>query len=829
MTQFKLSPFGTLEYSKYGIILNMPSNNITSSYDHITEIEFKNPSLFSKGSIIIKFDNKPTISCRFKKKQQKEAKKVYGELLTFKNMNNNLIENFDENNLKYCHECGTKNILAARFCMNCGNKLIEHDNNNYPKKNEKISHNLSNNTKNNNKQEITNYNESKANKQNIMSDDQIKKDSTLKVEEETDSKNNHNEKKIEISIKNISATEIKSKGKTKYSYNSKELFVEELALEYYKNNNLIGLWSENDYWWFIYALLFWDIIFMKTDTFTQFSMNNPNFEQAYNFALEFNGIPNDFFKDTFYEVRKDAIKHRMIELEKANLSDEIENSYNKHYGMLCRPIQNWNKYTLNDLLLSTNNIQNKQLLSIMDRLIRNFNQNRSGLPDLTLIDNDNNLFFVEVKSKKDTLSENQIKWHEYLVENARIPVEIFTINKSRRQINNFCDKYNLNIQVTDEKEISEKTFNLKDYDDRIDDLELTITTSIKDEYEYENEEKKYKDIPKQIGNLLKYTIILYLKQIREHPIKIDIWKVNYLDEDYSPEQITNYVLEKKYIKKPEGSEYLSNVLNSYTIPELKEVLREKHLKLGGRKQELVDRLLDNVEIKELCDKFNKPYYILTDKGIDLIKDNPQVTLYKEFLKNSYDDYDIDEYESQYQCDKNNKDPLEILINYLKYEGNKYANKGNYWYYEFSSLERIADIYFQKENFEKSLTYYLKVFIVDLSLWGNNCINLNYIDLRDYYINNLLKSYTQSNLNEEQLKYIFEQDYDTINIPVIIISKEEMFNYLLDLINGTTINQISENIEKRVTIPEELKWGLHYQTDDEKNELIKKLKDYKIFN
>ena len=218
-------------------------------------------------------------------------------------------------------------------------------------------------------------------------------------------------------------------------------------------------------------------------------------------------------------------------------------------------------------------------------------------------------------------------------------------------------------EIISEKEISEKTFNLKDYDDRIDDLELTITTSIKDEYEYENEEKKYKDIPKQIGNLLKYTIILYLKQIREHPIKIDIWKVNYLDEDYSPEQITNYVLEKKYIKKPEGSEYLSNVLNSYTIPELKEVLREKHLKLGGRKQELVDRLLDNVEIKELCDKFNKPYHILTDKGIDLIKDNPQVTLYKEFLKNSYDDYDIDEYESQYQCDKNNKDPLEILINY----------------------------------------------------------------------------------------------------------------------------------------------------------------------
>lgn len=248
-----------------------------------------------------------------------------------------------------------------------------------------------------------------------------------------------------ISFVNIDAAELNNKGKSKFVYNSKELFVEEVALEYYIQNGNIAIWSENHYWWFIYALLFWDIIFMKTDTFTQVPMHHPDFNKQYEFALQFNGMPHDFFKESFYQVRVNEIEKRINELKHTNLNEEIERSYLEHYDMLCRPIENWDKFTLNQLLLSSQNLENVQLLSIMEHLIRNFSDNRSGLPDLTIIDKNNNLFFAEVKSKKDNLSNNQIKWHEYLVQNAKIPVEIFTVNKTHRQLNNLYSKYNPNL------------------------------------------------------------------------------------------------------------------------------------------------------------------------------------------------------------------------------------------------------------------------------------------------------------------------------------------------------------------------------------------------
>jgi len=244
-----------------------------------------------------------------------------------------------------------------------------------------------------------------------------------------------------ISFKNIEVPEIKTNGKSKYDYKSKELFVEEVALDYYENKGYNCLFTENHYWWFIYALLFWDIIFMKTDTCTQVPMNHQDFEKLYQFTVDINGMPLDFFKETFYKTRRNAIQNRLNELKNLNLNDEIETAYNKHYGKNCRPIEDWNKYSLKELLLATNYASNEQIVIIMQRLIENFSENRRGLPDLTLFKN-MKTFFVEVKSKKDTLSPEQIQWHEYLVKNANMPVIIFTVNKSDRQIKNLYKKYN---------------------------------------------------------------------------------------------------------------------------------------------------------------------------------------------------------------------------------------------------------------------------------------------------------------------------------------------------------------------------------------------------
>lgn len=56
-----------------------------------------------------------------------------------------------------------------------------------------------------------------------------------------------------------------------------------------------------------------------------------------------------------------------------------------------------------------------------------------------------------------------------------------------------------------------------------------------------------------------------------------------------------------------------------TIPQLKEILKIKKCKLSGKKQELVERVLENFSCEE-CNKLinGKKYYILTEKGNELL-------------------------------------------------------------------------------------------------------------------------------------------------------------------------------------------------------------------
>ena len=74
-------------------------------------------------------------------------------------------------------------------------------------------------------------------------------------------------------------------------------------------------------------------------------------------------------------------------------------------------------------------------------MIHDFAYYRSGFPDLIVMNNED-FFLVEVKSKNDSLSERQVMWHDYLMNEAKIDVKIFSVNKTERQVNNLKKKYN---------------------------------------------------------------------------------------------------------------------------------------------------------------------------------------------------------------------------------------------------------------------------------------------------------------------------------------------------------------------------------------------------
>ncbi len=247
-----------------------------------------------------------------------------------------------------------------------------------------------------------------------------------------------------ISYKNIELqrTDNQQKGKAKYTIGGNEYFAEEAAINHYERLGYKALWTENTYWWTLMSLFFWDVIFAQIrgavsivldGVQTELDPADEEFEQLFNQTIHMNGMPTDFFTTEFYERRKSLIKNKIKELQYSNLEQKINEFYKNNYGKNCRPIEDWNKYKIDELLISVQRIEMEKLIKILERLIMNFNNNRSGLPDLIVYD-DKDFFFSEVKSEKDRISEKQREWHSFLSASLGFKVEIFLINHTEAQI-----------------------------------------------------------------------------------------------------------------------------------------------------------------------------------------------------------------------------------------------------------------------------------------------------------------------------------------------------------------------------------------------------------
>jgi hypothetical protein len=228
--------------------------------------------------------------------------------------------------------------------------------------------------------------------------------------------------------------------KIKYLLDSEYFFVEEFAQKNYEKEGFNSIWSENTYWWEIYALLFWDIIFAKIkgsciysdgDSTYEIDTDNERFETVYKFNCEVNGMPHDFFKEEFYEKRKPLFNNRLKELEHIDIKQALIDSHKTNFKKRCRPIENWDKFSIEQLCIAVDVMEKDKLLKIIERLFKNFSYNRSGLPDLFVYSKDK-YFFAEVKSEKDKISVKQTEWHSFLSDELGIDVEIFSVNKNNK-------------------------------------------------------------------------------------------------------------------------------------------------------------------------------------------------------------------------------------------------------------------------------------------------------------------------------------------------------------------------------------------------------------
>lgn len=223
--------------------------------------------------------------------------------------------------------------------------------------------------------------------------------------------------KKELKHINIKVEKTKEKGRL-FSYNGKiNLRSEEVAKEYYKNQGYDARFSENNVW----KELFNRIVYKKLRiAYHEGKMKECN---------------RNKFDDDFYYQNKDVITQvledwRNDDLNKILKKKEMNNPRNKIRNII-------------------NYLENDQVLSIMEFLSKDYIHRRSGFPDI-IVWNEEELFFVEVKSKGDTLTRKQTRLHNLMLD-LGIDVRLFTINMSKESALGQLEKYQHEYKATKSK------------------------------------------------------------------------------------------------------------------------------------------------------------------------------------------------------------------------------------------------------------------------------------------------------------------------------------------------------------------------------------------
>jgi len=176
------------------------------------------------------------------------------------------------------------------------------------------------------------------------------------------------------------------------------------AYEHYAAQGYLGYFAENGLWSSMMLLLFWDEIYNIVPAPIKRKLFGP-------LPNDHQDLPPDFFQPDFFYHRKKHIRKRLRELAKANLAATLETIHKQKDTQIYiyRPRIYDPAYTndITPLRKAAEHIPNSALLAIMERLITNFKENRSGFPDFFLISPEGEPLFVEAKGAKETIKPNQ--------------------------------------------------------------------------------------------------------------------------------------------------------------------------------------------------------------------------------------------------------------------------------------------------------------------------------------------------------------------------------------------------------------------------------------
>jgi hypothetical protein len=140
------------------------------------------------------------------------------------------------------------------------------------------------------------------------------------------------------------------------------------------------------------------------------------------FVNPFQSAPLDASSPDFYKRRRAAIDTRLQELADGNLEAELLAAYDRYLEISNRWV-NW-RYLSRDLLQQALRlIPVHHWLGMWQRILFDPRANRSGFPDLLVVDAERGYCFIEIKGPGDQLQLNQKRWLRFF-QRQGIPAKV---------------------------------------------------------------------------------------------------------------------------------------------------------------------------------------------------------------------------------------------------------------------------------------------------------------------------------------------------------------------------------------------------------------------